>query len=98
MYVARYHSVVFAVNNNVPFVAFSYEHKISGLLEELGLQDEMIDIKNLFTSNDFNNSVIAKFDKILPNIHRSPEAQKKAKEKAKQAFDIFAAKLEKLKL
>lgn len=98
MFGARYHSVVFAVNNNVPFVAFSYEHKISGLLEELGLQDEMIDIKNLFTSNDFNDNVIAKFDKMLPNIHRSSEAQKKAKEKAKQAFDIFATKLEKLKL
>ena len=98
MFGARYHSVVFAVNNNVPFVAFSYEHKISGLLEELGLQHEMIDIKDLFTNNDFNNSVIAKFDKMLPTIHRSPEAQKKAKNKAKQAFDIFATKLGQLKL
>ena len=47
-------TIIFAINNNVPFVAFNYEHKISGLLEELHLKDEMIDIKDLFSSSDFN--------------------------------------------
>lgn len=96
MFGARYHSVVFAINNNVPFVAFNYEHKISGLLEELHLKDEMIDIKNLFSSSDFNQHVIDTFDALIPNIHRSPEAQEKAKAIAKAAFDKFAEKINKV--
>jgi colanic acid/amylovoran biosynthesis protein len=96
MFGARYHSVVFAIKNNVPFVAFNYEHKISGLLEELNLKDEMIDIKDLFCSSDFNQHVIETFDALIPNIHRSPEAQEKAKAIAKAAFDKFAEKINKV--
>jgi colanic acid/amylovoran biosynthesis protein len=90
---ARYHSVVFAINNNVPFIAFSYEHKIAGLLEELGLQNAMIDIKPLFGSTAFNNSVIDKFSEKLTEIHRNPNAQLQAKEKAKIAFNLFVKKV-----
>lgn len=43
---ARYHSVVFSLNNAVPFIALSYEHKISGLLETLDKVDCMVDIQN----------------------------------------------------
>lgn len=89
MFGSRYHSVVFAINNNVPFVAFSYEHKIAGLLEELGLQDEMIDIKNLFSSNEFNQKVILSFAQIVTNIHRSKNAQENSKSKAMKCFEIF---------
>lgn len=73
----------------MPFIAFSYEHKIAGLLEEFGLQDEMIDIKDLFTSPAFNLSVLDKFDAMIPTIHRAPEAQKAAKDKAMAAFEKF---------
>lgn len=89
MFGSRYHSVVFAINNNVPFIAFSYEHKIAGLLEELGLQDEMIDIKELFSSAEFNHNVIDSFNSVIPTIHRSLEAQKKAKFIAKGCFLKF---------
>lgn len=89
MFGSRYHSIVFSINNNVPFVAFNYEHKISGLLEELGLTDNMIDIRDLFTSESFNCNVINRFDKILPSIHNSKEAQIKAKEIASSSFKKF---------
>lgn len=97
MFGSRYHSVVFAINNNVPFVAFSYEHKIAGLLEELGLQGEMIDIKDLFTSPTFNQSVLDKFDTMIPTIHRAPEAQKAAKDKAMAAFEKFKEAIQTMK-
>lgn len=97
MFGSRYHSIVFSINNNVPFVAFSYEHKISGLLEEVNLQDEMIDIKDLFTSSSFNESVLDKFDTLIPTIHRAPEAQKIAKDIAMGAFNKFKDKLLALK-
>ncbi len=41
---ARYHSVVFAINQSTPFVALSYEHKIEGLLTLLDLQSRMVSI------------------------------------------------------
>ena len=34
----------FAVNQGVPFISLSYEHKMAGLLESLGETDRMIDI------------------------------------------------------
>ena len=41
---ARYHSIVFAINNNVPFVTLNYERRILGMLETLGKQDRVVDI------------------------------------------------------
>ena len=86
---ARYHSIVFAINNNVPFVSFSYEHKMSGLLDEIGLQDEMIDITQLFTSEGVNKSILEQLDELIPQIYRSAEGRIMAKEKAENAFSQF---------
>ena len=41
---ARYHSIVFAINNNVPFVAMSYENRILGMLQAVDKQDRLVDI------------------------------------------------------
>jgi colanic acid/amylovoran biosynthesis protein len=41
---ARYHAIVFAINNNVPFVTLNYEGRILGMLEALGKQDRVVDI------------------------------------------------------
>lgn len=90
---ARYHTIVFAINNNVPFVSLSYEHKMSGLLEELSLQDEMIDITKLFTSEEENNRILKQFEERIPQIHRNPIAQKLAKNKAQLAFNIYVEKI-----
>lgn len=92
MFGARYHSIVFAINNDVPFVSFCYEHKMSGLLEEIGLQDEMIDITRLFTSDEENDRILEELDRLIPHIHRSSIGQKQAKEKARNAFDRFVEK------
>lgn len=45
---ARYHSIVFAINNEVPFIALSYEHKMKGLIEKLGMMDYMVEIQDVF--------------------------------------------------
>ena len=90
---ARYHTIVFAINNNVPFVSLSYEHKMSGLLEELSLLDEMIDITNLFTSEEDNDRILKQLDDLIPLTHRNPNEKNTAKDKAKKAFNIFAEKI-----
>ena len=45
----RYHSIVFAINNRTPFVSLSYEHKMTGLLEKLGLLDRSVDVQGIFS-------------------------------------------------
>lgn len=90
---ARYHTIVFAINNNVPFVSLSYEHKMTGLLEEIGLQDKMIDITKLFTSEEESNRILKQFEERIHQIHRNPIAQKLAKNKAQLSFNIFVEKM-----
>lgn len=67
---ARYHSVVFAINNEIPFVALSYEHKVRGLLEDLSLTDNMVDITKGF------DEAKAFFSKVLHDCKdRKPDRQ-----------------------
>ena len=49
---ARYHSIVFAINNEVPFTALSYEHKISGLLNLIDMKDRGVNILDAFDSKE----------------------------------------------
>lgn len=86
---ARYHSVVFALNNNVPFVALSYEHKIAGLLELLHKEDCMVDITNIFNSEDDLRRAIYSVNSMLKRIEKDRNAQKNAKEMANNAFQEF---------
>lgn len=82
---ARYHSVVFAINNNIPFVALSYEHKIKGLLMSLGKIDRLVDITNL--SNNDNTYILEMVKKCLLNLRTDEEAQIRAKDIAYRCFE-----------
>lgn len=44
---ARYHSIIFAINQHIPFVSLSYEHKMTGILNSLSLQQHEIFIHSL---------------------------------------------------
>ena len=48
---ARYHSIVFAINNARSFISLSYEHKMFGLLSILIQEVRQINITNLGTSS-----------------------------------------------
>ena len=86
---ARYHSVVFAINNAVPFVALSYEHKIEGLIESLNKQDNMIDIVNALDNEDSMRASLEMFEKKLDIASVDLETQKIAKEKAAMSLSKF---------
>lgn len=92
---ARYHSVVFAINQAIPFVALSYEHKISGLLETLNKTDSMVDIMSTFDSDENMQKTIEQFTKALSIAYKDENAQKKAKAMAKNCFDKFVAFVQK---
>lgn len=66
---ARYHSVIFAINQKVPFISLSYEHKMTGVLNSLSLQQNEILIQkilnNIYTKKQtLENGVQSVIDKI----------------------------------
>lgn len=93
---ARYHSVVFAINQNIPFVALSYEHKISGLLELLGSQDCLIDISDVFNSVQNQDNIISNLKKKLDCIDACRGNNQLAKIIAENCFDQFKSQIETL--
>lgn len=60
---ARYHSIVFAINNEIPFISLSYEHKMKGLLEKLNYSNSLIEIQDIFDKE--NND---KYDLALKQV------------------------------
>lgn len=86
---ARYHSVVFALNNNIPFIALSYEHKIAGLLESLGKTDCMVDIENALVSNDIVYKTVNEICCKIHEIKRDEIVQSKAKKIAQNCLTLF---------
>jgi colanic acid/amylovoran biosynthesis protein len=89
---ARYHSVVFAVNNQVPFVALSYEHKVSGLLQILGLQDKIYDIEKFGLEMPPIDNAMNEISKILKNSDWNYEAKGIAENLAVNCMDNFYEK------
>ncbi|OJV86363.1 MAG: hypothetical protein BGO34_05085 [Bacteroidia bacterium 44-10] len=86
---ARYHSIVFAINNNVPFVALSYEHKINGLLESLDIHDRKVDITKIWHNEESINKTFKEVKKCLNSIEKDEEAQNKAKHIANHCMNVF---------
>lgn len=78
---ARYHSVVFSINNQNPFTALSYEHKISGLLKDLGLDSYMVDFSFLLETssllaNEKMEETLIKIYKMLDDVLLNEKKQK----------------------
>lgn len=85
MFGSRYHSVIFAINQATPFAALSYEHKIHGLLDILGLSDQGISISaSDFNDDDSINQLVENSISRIKNadIEKIKTAQKQAKEMA----------------
>ena len=89
---ARYHSVVFAINNEVPFVALSYEHKVSGLLQILGLQEYIFDIEHLGENQPDISSAINEIEEIMQRTKVNKLAKKKAQDIAKECMNQFVGR------
>ena len=84
---ARYHSVVFAINNNIPFVALSYEHKIAGMLCSLDKEESMVDITNISNDKSENQKIIDKIEEKILLLASDRTAQIRAKKIASECFN-----------
>lgn len=89
---ARYHSIVFAINQAVPFIALSYEHKIEGLLQALGKVDCMVNISHIFEKEADKETAVLLFKDLLLNLKSDVQAQTNAKQKADACFQLFIKK------
>lgn len=93
----RYHSIVFAINNEVPFISLSYEHKMVGLLQTLGMDGSLVEIQKIFNSDSSNEMiyVLNKICNLLKNISGKPSAHN-AKKIVNQGFNNMVASIEAL--
>jgi colanic acid/amylovoran biosynthesis protein len=84
---ARYHSVVFAINQAIPFIALSYEHKIAGLLDTLSMKEAMIDISHGLDNASAIERTKSLFKEKIQTANRRYDVREKAKEIAIAGFD-----------
>ena len=91
---ARYHTIVFSINNETPFVCLSYEHKMKNMLEILSLDSYSIDISYAFENHKI---VIDKIWKMYLDrvsvLNVLYDGKKKAKLLARKTFDFLIKKL-----
>lgn len=89
---ARYHSIVFAINQGIPFVSLTYEHKMSGFLSMIGLSANQINIEKALIEDKIDESVL--IDEIMDMSAKAmPIVENRAKIIASEAFDSFFKKL-----
>lgn len=87
---ARYHSIVFAINNERPFVALSYEHKMFGLLTILDLEHRQIDITKIGTDSFDNKEAIKRVGFIMKEPITVLSQHERARSIANECFDAFS--------
>ncbi|WP_378180233.1 polysaccharide pyruvyl transferase family protein [Aquimarina sp. SS2-1] len=90
---ARYHTIVFSINNKVPFYALSYEHKIENMLSILNLRDFNLDLLTYFKTNMDLDKVLEKISSILAhrklNQDRINQGNAKAMEIVNATYKAF---------
>lgn len=85
----RYHSIVFAINQNVPCIALSYEHKISGLLETLNKSEWCIDFSHALDSMKEQEQCLTNIRRLIPLMKVDKDMQTNAKKIAENCMDNF---------
>jgi len=89
---ARYHSIIFAINNYTPFISLSYEHKMTGLLNILNLNDREVNIETIGTKDFNKEKSLSSFQKILnSNYSEMEETKSQARQIATETFEKFVA-------
>lgn len=82
---ARYHSIIFSINQNTPFVSLCYEHKMKGVTEMLGFAD--IDLQTLFNGEKLTEERIDSFVNDILKSAANAQPDIKATEKAHSIAD-----------
>ena len=81
---ARYHSIVFAINNARPFVSLAYEHKMTGLLTQLGDEGHVLHLQHVLSDEISQNDAIRKIFNIISSYKGQETDLKKMRDRAKE--------------
>lgn len=87
---ARYHSIVFAINQCTPFVSLSYEHKMSGIVEIVGKEELEVDICRFLNGRKIEEVGQLIISEVVNKTHVcniSEDDRNKAKTIALNGFD-----------
>lgn len=85
---ARYHSIIFAINQDIPFISLSYEHKMSGVIKALDKQNCEVILNDVLSSNN-QDEQIDNIIELTHNIKSDLAAKIKAKELTHSALNFF---------
>lgn len=89
---ARYHSIIFAINNLIPFLCLSYEQKMHYTLRMLHLDSYSVDLKDIVENNK-KDVVYAKIESIIEQNEQIRTVLHKQRDVARNilsdAFDEF---------
>lgn len=87
---ARYHTIVFAINNKTPFFCLSYEHKMIDMLRILGMEKSLLGIDDALKNPESATSIIFScFMSRCEIMAKLVEAQMLAKKIARGNFSEF---------
>lgn len=89
---ARYHTIIFAINNATPFLSLAYEHKMTNTLEILELNEYSITIDEMLENDSYLEKLDKCFDKKDLNKEQIINAKQKAHGIAKKTFSIISDK------
>jgi colanic acid/amylovoran biosynthesis protein len=99
---ARYHSIIFSINQNVPFISLSYEHKMTGVLQILGKLDCEVDIDAFFRGHTIHTvdvkSLINQILLMAKHLQKDEQARVKAQAIALEGFEEFKQAVNRVKL
>jgi colanic acid/amylovoran biosynthesis protein len=87
---ARYHSIVFSINNNIPFLCLSYENKMKNTLEILSFSNYGIDLTKLTKENNIDSLKNEIFTQLKILLDKSFIIDnKQSKQIAENCFNTF---------
>ncbi len=87
---ARLHQVIFAINNHTPTICLSYEHKMAGMMEMLGLSDFSRDLNSAINSHEALLPLLEEFLQGTSQYKtRFINAKAQAAKQAKESFENF---------
>lgn len=92
---ARYHSIIFSINQAVPFISLSYEHKMNGVVEILDKKDYEIDLVENFAGKPMPAILQSG---LIGRIVKKTQTLKSIKDTQKLAHDIANNGFEELKI
>jgi len=91
---ARYHSIIFSINNNKPFICLSYENKMKNMLEILDFENLSVDLTQIVVNDSLRDTYLSTIKDLIEYIRNNQIviSNNKPVSIAKECFKTFQQK------